>query len=415
MRTWNFQKAASLLNLSLLLVYFLLGFQLRDRLKEGYSDFVSFYTAGTILEHGAFARLYDMDLQYEIQREAAPNVRSRQVALPFVRPAFEAWIFWPLAHLPYGTAFIIWDLLSCGCLLLALFFLRQEIPELQKIGPTSLIISALCYFPVFFTLVQGQDSILLLLIYVLSFKAFRRNRQFLSGLILGFAIFKFPLVIPFLIPLALKRKLRVILGFALTSLFLTAVSVATVGLPTAAYYPKYLLSIDTLAKGVNRADDMTNVRGLLGLFRHSILPPGPGMLLLLLFSLLLLGFVVRKSSFDPCSHAFPLELGLNLVVTVLVSYHCHVFDLSVLLLPISLMVGFTLSDNTIVSTIRRELMWVLSLVLFSPLYLWATYIAQKPSLLAPLLLGFACVIGMVIAELRKSQTALTTILTTYTD
>ncbi len=414
MRTWNFQKAASLLNLSLLLVYFLVGFQLRGRLKEGYSDFVSFYTAGAILKQGAFARLYDMDLQYEIQRETAPNVRTRQVALPFVRPAFEAWIFWPLAHLPYDTAFVIWDLLSCGCLLLALFFLRQEISGLQKIGPTTVVISALCYFPVFFTLVQGQDSILLLLIYVLSFMAFRRNRQFLSGLMLGFAILKFPLVIPFLIPLALKRKLGVILGFAVTSLFLTAVSVVTVGFATAAYYPKYLLSIDTLAKGINRADDMTNVRGLLGLFPHSISSPGLGMLLLVLFSVLLLGFVVRKSSFDPCSQAFPLELGLNLVVTVLVSYHCHVFDLSILLLPISLMVGLTVSDNAIRPTIRNGLMWVLALVLFSPLYLWATYVAQKPSLLAPLLLGFAGMIGVVLTEVQKNQTATTT-LTTYTE
>jgi len=93
----GFRKAAIVLSIALLVVYCAVFFQLRDQLSGGYSDFVSFYTAGTILERGSRTRLYDIQLQSAIQREIAPNVEIRQLALPFVRPAFEAWLFWPFA------------------------------------------------------------------------------------------------------------------------------------------------------------------------------------------------------------------------------------------------------------------------------------------------------------------------------
>lgn len=403
MRRWSFKRAASLLNVGLLMIYAIIFFQMGDRLKEGYSDFVSFYTAGKILERGAPGRLYDLDLQHEIQRETAPNVRIRQGPLPFLRPAFEAWVFWPLAHLSYGVAFTIWNLLSCACLIVAVLILRQEIPALHGVGPSLLVAAALCYFPVFFTLAQGQDSLVLLLIYVLAFRALRRDQQFLCGLTLGFGVFKFPLVVPFLVPLAFKRKDRVILGFALITLLLCAFSIATVGLSSALYYPKYLLSIDTFARGVNRAQDMPNIRGMLGSLPQTILSPGPRMSLLLLLSVLLLGFVIRKSSFNPSDRGFPLEFALNVVATVLVSYHCHAFDLCVLLLPMGLALGFVLSSQPIDPKVRKRVIWVLSLAMFSPLYLLATYTLNAPSVLAILVLGFAFAIGATVSKLQSDR------------
>ena len=414
MHRWTFQRAASILNLGLLMIYVTILFQLRAPLMEGYSDFVSFYTAGKILQRGTPWQLYDIGLQYEIQRETAPNVRIRQGALPFVRPPFEAWIFRPLAHLTYGAAFVIWNLFSCACLILTLLILCQEIPELHRISLSLMIASGVCYFPVFFTIVQGQDSLILLLIYVLAFKALRRDREFLCGLTLGLGVFKFPLVVPFLVPLAVKRRLRVILGFALTSSVLAVVSIATVGLPTAAYYPKYLLSIDTLAKGVNRPQDMPNIRGLLGLLPQTTWSPGPRMLLLLLFSILLLSFVVRKGSFNYSDRgpAFTLGLALNVVGTVLVSYHCHVFDLCVLLLPMGLATGFVLSNDPINANLRKRLIWALSLLMFSPLYLLATYTLKAPNLLAILLLGFGSAIGTTISELQNGRSMQMTAIST---
>jgi hypothetical protein len=398
----HFRKAASILNLGLFLIYGAILFQLRHPLADGYSDFVSFYTAGKILEDGSPKQLYDIHLQYAIQRKVAPNVRIRQGALPFVRPAFEAWIFWPLAHLSYRAAFVLWNLFNCVCLILTILCFRQEIPDLHKISPLLTVASSMCYFPVFFTILQGQDSILLFSIYVLGYRALRRNRPFLGGMTLGLGIFKFPLLIPFLVPFVAKRKLHVVLGFGLTSLVLAAVSIATVGLSTAAYYPRYLLSIDRIAAGVNRPQDMPNIRGLLSVLLRTPAPK-TGTLLLVLLSILLLGIVIRKWSFDVSYRgaAFTLGFALNVIATVLVSYHCHVFDLCILLLPIGLVVGLVLSNEPIPIGNRKLLTWMLCSTMFSPLYLFVTFTLKTPSLLGLLLVALACALGLTISDLRE--------------
>ena len=400
---YNLRAAAAVLSVGLFMIYGVLLFQLRRPLREGYSDFVSFYTAGKILERGLPKRLYDIDLQHEIQLEVAPNVGIRQGALPFVRPAFEAWIFWPLAHLPYGRAFLLWNAFNGACLILAAWGLHRAIPELHSVSPVLVVASSLSYFPVFFTILQGQDSILLFLVYVMGYGALRHDRQFLAGTTLGLGIFKFPLLVPFLLAFAIKGKLRVVLGFALTSLLLAGVSIATVGLSTALYYPKYLLAIDGLARGVNRPQDMPNIRGMLAVLLPMV-SWGTGALLLAVLSILVLFLAIRKWAFDSSRHrpAFTLGLALNVVATVLVSYHCHVFDLCVLLLPLGLVLGVLLSDEPIPPKIRRLLVWVLCAMMFSPLYLLVTFPLKIPSLLGWLLVALACAIGLAISDPPRS-------------
>ena len=435
---FRWRAMVGVLSAGMLAIYAILFFQMRQPLRQGYSDFVSFYTAGKILDRGASSQLYDIPLQYQIQRAVAPNVQIRQNALPFVRPAYEAWLFWPLACLPYGVAFALWNLFNGACLILAVLCLRHEVPALHGISPLLTVAASLSYFPVFFTILQGQDSILILLIYVLAYRALRRNRQFVGGMTLGLGIFKFPLVIPFLIPFFSRKRLPFVFGFALTSFVLAAASIATVGLSTSAYYPRYLLNIDHLARGINRPADMPNLRGLL-----SVLLPATsaraGVVLLILFSVVLLAFVFRKwpvtsspstsSSVRPgpdtppeTGAAFALGFALNVVATVLVSYHCHAFDWSVLLLPMGLVLGLVLSDEpsfpqptsrqatlpeatppqtallqAIQPQTRKFLVWTLSALWFSPIYLLIVFTANTPSLLAVLLIAFAVAIGLAIS------------------
>lgn len=397
------RKVVATFSLVLFVAYAAIFLRLRAPLAEGYSDFISFYTAGKILNRRAPERLYDLNVQYAIQREIAPHVPIRQGALPFVRPAFEAWMFAPFARLSYFTAFVLWNLLSCSCAIAALLILRQEIPELRNLSSSLMFVSGLSYFPVFLTLLQGQDSLLLLLIYVLAFRALRRNNPLTSGLILGLGSFKFPLLIPFLIPFVLRRKFRVLIGFVMTCVVLGAVSVATVGWSTATYYPRYLLTIDSLAPGVNRPEDMPNLRGLISV----LLPVSREVRLVVLLSLtvLALGFAARQWSlrFFDRSQCSSLGYALNVVTTVLVSFHCHIFDLSLLLLPIGITSGTLLSDSYSRFAGRRLLTWTTAFLMFSPLYLWLTFSPRgAAALVAILVVGFACALGLSLSRLNLS-------------
>ena len=103
--------------IAMLLAYTVMAYHFWDQVRNGYSDFISFYTAGQILQRDEAEKLYDLNLQYEIQREHAPGVNIRAGALPFVRPPFEAWLFLPLAKLDYFSAFLLWDLLTIALLI----------------------------------------------------------------------------------------------------------------------------------------------------------------------------------------------------------------------------------------------------------------------------------------------------------
>lgn len=400
---FNWRTASGVLIVCLLLVYAAVFYQLRRQLFGGYSDFISFYTAGKILQRGAGHQLYDLDVQYGIQREVAPNVKIRSAALPFVRLPFEAWLFLPFAYLPYRAAFISWNLFSCGCLLGTVVILRREIPELRRFSLAFTFASVLSYFPVFVTILQGQDSILLLMIYVLAYKLLSENSYFASGMILGLGIIKFPLVLPFLILFIVRKKLSVLSGFVVSSLLLLGISVATVGVSTAASYPKFLLSIDRVAMGVNVPQDMPNLRGLLSVFPQAKLTHTMDAALLALLSLLLVIFAVRN--WQPGSHngraGLRLGFSLNLVITILVSYHCHSFDLCLLGLPMSLTLAALLSGQFGAS--RKVLMWSLGAVAFSPFYIVFSFVLKSTSLIALLLLIFSFAIGKAISELRRGS------------
>jgi hypothetical protein len=395
------RSAAAVLIASLLLAYGIIFYQLRHQVSEGYSDFISFYTAGKILQRGIANRLYDLPLQYEIQQEIAPHVSIRKGALPFVRPAFEAWLFWPLAYLPYKAAFVIWALFSSACLLALTVILRAEVAGLRGLSPSFELAAMLSYFPVFVTLLQGQDSILLLMVYAAAYRALRRDSPLVSGMILGLGTFKFTLLLPFLIPFLVWRKIRLPLGFAFTTLLLGGISGATVGWSTAAYYPKFLLSIGRLAPGVNVPRDMPNLRGVLSLFFHASSSTAAGTSVLALFSVLLLAWVVMKSRRAPDGATFDLGFSLNLAVTILVSYHCHSFDLSLLLLPIALVLGLLRSGRQFPPRARTALIFGVGLIAFSPLYMVLSFAFNYTSLLALILLVFALLLGFAISEAEE--------------
>ena len=206
-----------------LLVLFLAGMILLNGLVlwrawwevlAGYPDFSIFYTAGLILRRGQGTTLYDNMLQLQVQREFASAALGRTGPLPYNHPPFEAALFVPLTHFPYLTSYALWALLNF-CLLAGVIFFMRPPPRHPVIFPWFWFLAALAFFPVAYALMQGQDSIMLLALYCLTYKALRRGHDLQAGVWLGLGLFKFHLVLPFVFVLLLRRRLRAILGVLL--------------------------------------------------------------------------------------------------------------------------------------------------------------------------------------------------------
>jgi len=349
----------------------------RERILRGYPDFTVFYTAGTILRQGLRHQLYDPHLQYRVQQTFTGGViESRRGPLPYIHPPLEAVVFLPLTLLPYRQAFVTWDLLNIIALFAVATTLRRHLNGLRAIPPWEFVLGFLAFFPVFLCLLQGQDSILLLLLCTLGFSALKRESDFLAGGWFGLALFKFQLVIPLVLLIAFWKRKRAAGGFAVVACVWAILSLGLVGWEGMLAYPKYVLQIAKAPSlGAVPAELMPNLRGLLEGWSFLLRPSDsiPAVLSggVLIVSALLLGYAAIQGSRIPREQV-GLAFSLAVVVAVLTSWHTNAHDLCLLVLPIVLLAdyGSTTLEN---APGRRAALLIPALpLLISPLWfvLW---------------------------------------------
>ena len=385
-----------------LLIHLLVVWNARDLIWKGYPDFTIYYTAGTIVRGGMRHSLYDDAVQFQVQKAFAPRVATRLGALPFNHPPFEAVLFVPLSYLPYRVAYSLWSVVNLAMLALLPVLLRRHVPVLNGWPAPAWTVASLAFFPIFFALLQGQDAILLLFLYGLAFVSWKEQRLVSAGAWLACGMFKFHLVLPFVLLMLIQEKTaqgkrRILTGFLAVGAALGAVSIAAVGAGQILSYPRYVLGLEkTMAMGAIMPSDMPNLRGILYLMASSVRHFDG---LVILFSAILY-FVAAWicGSRDDGGQNGDLKFSLAVFATVLVSYHGLGYDLCVLALPVLLIAGELGSKIRRTSWTGMAISAGLAVLLFSPLPL---VLLMRYNRLA--LLGWAlllCFVGLA-GELRR--------------
>lgn len=371
----------------MLSLHILIAWNSRDLIRKGYPDFTIFYSAGKIVRQGLGKQLYDESTQYRAEQEFAAGVTIRQGPLPYNHPPFEALIFVPFTRLPYPTAFLAWDFLNILILLSLQPLLRSRIPVLQRTHAGVFFFLSLAFFPVFIALLQGQDIILLLLLFTLAFVALKKRADFGAGCCLGLGLFRFHYVLPFMVILLLKKKYKAVLGFISVALVLGAISIVLVGWKGAVDYPNYVLHVEqTMAQRKTAVPTgMPNLRGLL----DSLIHPGTSRILrsgvLAAMSLGLIFFCSFKWKAKNTA-ASDLEFALCVLTTVLVGYHAFAYDLSLLILPLALVTNHVFETHTFLDWRRSALIGPIFLLFFTPLHMLLALRSGRYSLMALVLL-----------------------------
>jgi hypothetical protein len=371
----------------MLALHVLLAWRSRDLVRKGYPDFTIFYSAGKIVRQGLGPLLYNEQTQYRIQQEFAAGVSIRQGPLPYNHPPFEALIFAPFTWLSYPTAYLLWDFVNLLVLFSLPFLLRPHLPMLRHTPVMAWLFASLAFFPVFIALLQGQDIILLLLLFTLAFISLKKNSDFGAGCWLGLGLFRFHLVLPLMFILLLQKRRRAVLGFVLIGTALAALSVAVVGWETTLSYPSYVWHVEQSMEQRRTIIPIgvPNLRGLLdsvpGLFISKTLRGG----ILALISTALLFFTAFKWA-KTGAGMFDLRFCLYVVVTLLVGYHAFAYDLSLLVLPIALLANYLLERGQISVHSRVFQLGSLFLLFFTPLQMLLLFRNGRYSLMALVLL-----------------------------
>lgn len=323
-------------------------------------DFRAPYTAGYMLRTGRASQLYNYPAEQRLQ---STLVRRDPDALPFMPPPFTALLFVPLSLLPFQAAYTVFTLINLFLLLASFALLKPFLTALAARWKPAPLLLFLSFLPVALTLIMGQLSLFLLLLYCACFVALRRQRDLPAGLILSLALIKFQIALPIAALFLLWRQRRFTLGFLTGTAVLTALSIYITG-PAA--FLLYLHSLFSMTHHLtpDRATQihlgimpslMPNLFGPLFLLSHG----APwGRILTLVLSLALFVFAAFQRP----------SLPFALLTAMLVSYHLFLYDLTLLLLPLSLLADHLLRNPAQPST-RRLLITQISLgtLLLAPL------------------------------------------------
>ncbi len=158
----------------------LLSVEWRNTLKPSQSDFLALYAAGKQARGGG-----DRDNKISGRSGPMDPVLEFNGIPDRLHPPFEQLIFAPLSLFRYQAAFLVWY--ACNLLMLfsVPFLLWNHIPSLHRWFAYAVILSA-TFFPVFATVVKGQDSVLLLFLLTLCFLCLKSRREVLGGFVLAF-------------------------------------------------------------------------------------------------------------------------------------------------------------------------------------------------------------------------------------
>jgi hypothetical protein len=338
-------------------------------------DYVSFRSGAQIVRSQEKSSIYKINLQRSYQKE---RLEIGEEVLPFRNPPFTTLIFIPLSNLSYDIGYKLFALFNIFLLMLLFFVFRKRF----GLPSIALLILMVFYRPVFETILQGQITIVILLLITVSYLLLKKKLYFSSGFLLSFILMKpsYLLLVPFILLLVPKRKL--LYGLVIGSFIFLAVNTFLVGFSALSFYPRFLLMTEESLFGSN-LEKFPSIYSFLLYFENTFdvgvyfapVVLGASYLIVVFYFYRMVG----RTTFE-------VLYSVAIIFALVFSPHLLLHDLVLLLLPIIILAKSAEADKGV---------FIPLLFLFS-----ASYLAfiTKPFVVALLLF----VVGVWIINLSKN-------------
>jgi hypothetical protein len=338
---------------------------LRDRagnLKG--TDFLHFYTLGSLaLEHRG-ADLYNMQAQSALVAQRVPAAAGIRY-LPLYPPQVSI-LFEPLARLSYAWGLVGWLLANTMMYGLCCYAIWRACPNLRNDGAIVLVLAVA--FPGFWHLIAwGQTSALALVCFTLLFFALRRGKEFFAGLALGCLVFKPQLALAAAIVFLILFRWKILAGAVLSAFAELTLGAIYYGLDPLREWMRVLLRAPHLLPLLEPRVYQTY--SLLTFWRMLLPWPSVSFGLYVISAVLVCVLTVRcwRSKVP-----LPLRYSALLVASVLIAPHLTVYDLVILAPAFLLLSDWILAQAEPLTTSRLRLLLYFSfaLPLIGPLSRW---------------------------------------------
>jgi alpha-1,2-mannosyltransferase len=339
-------------------------------------DFLQFYTYGSLVRTGQTTALYDPAAHARLARSRVDARISLEQFHPNYSPVV-AWIFAPLAGLPYLGAMAVWAIVSWLLSCVSLALLLRLAPRLAA-DPVSFWLVAAAWPTTFVVLRYGQLSALSLFWLVVGVRLAARDWNVLGGLALGFLAYKPNLLVAPALVFLFAGQWRLLAGMLAGASLQIGASIAGVGWTVFAEYLRVLTTIAQHPEVVQlHAAESHSVAGQLRLWSAPAAIVMAGTLVGLTVAVWLASRVWRAT-------ADPRPRWAALVIAALVaSPHLLTYDLLLLAVPLVL-----LTDWRWETTGRLPVeAWLATLLLF--------YLGAMPGTMLARIYGIQCsTVGM---------------------
>jgi hypothetical protein len=340
-----------------------------NEIMTGKNDFPVFYSNATMVREGHAAGLYDFDAENDFVRRVSDVSRPPNNHLPY-----ELLLFVPLTYLPFGMAYVLWTILGLAMLGGTAVLMRDFCP-----GPSGLplgFLTVLGFFPVWYCLLQGQDSILLLFVFALSFWLWRRGNGDAAGFVIALGLFRPQLVVPFVLVMLIAGEWKFIRGFVPGAVLVTLLSVWVVGLSGMVDYAHVLMSQGTQQSAKVLSERWTVRPGLMATWRGFLwvcLPMGVPTrlrgLLLLVGTFTGLTYAATRMRNAKDTAAFNVAFAITVSTILLVSFHSFLNDFSLMVLPLLVYAPVIVNSGPVPKTKAYSMVTLGFLFYLTPLYL----------------------------------------------
>jgi hypothetical protein len=333
---------------------------LRDRngnLKG--TDFLHFYTLGSLATEHRGADLYDMNAQAALAAQRVPEAAGIRY-LPLYPPQVSL-VFAPLAGLSYAWALSVWWIFSAAIYGVCCYTIWRACPHLRDQGWTVALLAVAS--PAFVHLIWwGQTSALALACFTLMFFLLRDRHEFLAGLAFGCLIFKPQLGLAAAIVFLSIRAWRMLLGAVLSSALQLSAGLFYYGMGPLRQWGRMLLNLRALLAELEPKLYQTHS---LRTFWTMMVPFDD-----LAFGLYILGAIIvlglTVAVWKRQSTPLVLRFSCLLLSTALVAPHLTVYDL-VILAPAFLLLSDWIVDQKFMSASNLGLATLLYLIYILPL------------------------------------------------
>jgi|GEM_PF-2775552 hypothetical protein len=219
----------------LVLLTVIVGVQWGVNLRDYYRvDFAAYWSAGRALNEGVYR------YSYTAQDAEGNNFQHAM----FLNPPVVAHPFRLIGIFPFKTAKEIWYYTQILLFVGSILLLAKNNKERVILSAITVIGMPFIFWPLFAELERGETNMLILALVALGYYLWRQEKLVLAGLVLGCgSVLKFPLLLIFSIPFALKQW-KLLFAGAITFIGIFILSLAVDGTEiNKDYFVEYLPGI----------------------------------------------------------------------------------------------------------------------------------------------------------------------------